>query len=365
MEAEIIHDLVEKPLDNLSALLSKFKELPELEFPERTFMEISGYPHFENVCSNILAFYFDPNEIHNFKDLFLKSLISALYLDEIGSTNSSVISVNREEVTKANKRIDLVITGSEFVIAIENKIYAGLYNDLKAYSNHIEEVYSNLPNKIKVVLSLNSINDQNLAGGFLNLTYNKFVDQLKINIGSYLLTANSKYVTHLTDFILTIQNLNVMTEISPKVSNFFINNKVEIDNLIAEDKKIKQFLSGRIKVLKSMIESQPKNITQWIWMGNCLVHDILLPDGTKAAIDCYLQLDGFKIELFLRDNSDPLQFLRRTKLYDSKEIYLKNVYGTRIVLFNNKDLPFDSQLESVGNKLNVILKGIQFFDHAI
>ena len=29
-----------------------------------TFMQIAGYPHYENVCSNILAFYLDPAEEH-------------------------------------------------------------------------------------------------------------------------------------------------------------------------------------------------------------------------------------------------------------------------------------------------------------
>ena len=45
------------------ALLSAFRQqVPER--PERlpTFQEISGYPHYENVCSNILAFYLDPGK---------------------------------------------------------------------------------------------------------------------------------------------------------------------------------------------------------------------------------------------------------------------------------------------------------------
>ena len=39
---------------------------------EKTFMEVSGYPHYENVCSNILSFYFNPNEEHRLNDTVLK-----------------------------------------------------------------------------------------------------------------------------------------------------------------------------------------------------------------------------------------------------------------------------------------------------
>lgn len=30
----------------------------------KTFMEVSGYPHFENVASNILSFFFTSDEEH-------------------------------------------------------------------------------------------------------------------------------------------------------------------------------------------------------------------------------------------------------------------------------------------------------------
>ena len=36
-----------------------FSKLDKMEDTFVTFMELSGYPHFENVCSNILSFYFD------------------------------------------------------------------------------------------------------------------------------------------------------------------------------------------------------------------------------------------------------------------------------------------------------------------
>lgn len=55
-------------------------------------MDISGYPHYENVCSNILAFYFNPLEEHNLNNLvinsFIKVLISKNYNIEVIKENS-------------------------------------------------------------------------------------------------------------------------------------------------------------------------------------------------------------------------------------------------------------------------------------
>ena len=61
--------------DKWKALLDEFRqEVPRR--PERlpTFMEVAGYPHYENVCSNILAFFFDPSKPHGLGTLFLDAL---------------------------------------------------------------------------------------------------------------------------------------------------------------------------------------------------------------------------------------------------------------------------------------------------
>ena len=53
--------------DLLTKLLIDFKSIPQYK-RTKTFMEISGYPHYENVCSNILSFYLNPANEHGLKD---------------------------------------------------------------------------------------------------------------------------------------------------------------------------------------------------------------------------------------------------------------------------------------------------------
>ena len=55
-------------------LLLAFRALPETK-RSRTFMEVSGYPHYENVCSNILRFYLDPAAEHGLSDLLLSAFL--------------------------------------------------------------------------------------------------------------------------------------------------------------------------------------------------------------------------------------------------------------------------------------------------
>ncbi len=55
-------------------LLLAFRALPETK-RSRTFMEVSGYPHYENVCSNILRFYLDPTAEHGLSDLLLSAFL--------------------------------------------------------------------------------------------------------------------------------------------------------------------------------------------------------------------------------------------------------------------------------------------------
>ena len=108
----------------------------KLPVKEKTFMEVSGYPHYENVCSNILSFYLKPKEEHKLDDLVVKALIKTIQLKtNIRDINSSNFDVFREYTTQKGNRIDIVLKNDEIVIGIENKIKASVYNDLEDYAN--------------------------------------------------------------------------------------------------------------------------------------------------------------------------------------------------------------------------------------
>jgi len=111
--------------------------LPKISKVRKNFMEIAGFPKWETVNSNLLAFYLDKTEEHGFGDLFFKSLLKLIELDKIELYNSDFF-VEREVYTPKGKYIDIVIKSvdiddngkHDWVIILENKVYADLYNDL-------------------------------------------------------------------------------------------------------------------------------------------------------------------------------------------------------------------------------------------
>ncbi|WP_238331114.1 PD-(D/E)XK nuclease family protein [Furfurilactobacillus milii] len=127
--------------------------------------DLSGFPHWETVSSNIWAYFINPNEQHGFGTLVLKSIMQAIS----GSTKCQIVnstshkllkknsfiyetvSVEREmQTTGANnvedrsRRIDIDVDSDNFKLIIENKIDAlPSYNNLVAYAQHgIKELYS-------------------------------------------------------------------------------------------------------------------------------------------------------------------------------------------------------------------------------
>ena len=56
--------------------LDKFlSEYSNIEFSKvnKNIFEISGFPHYETVFNNVLAFFLDSSESHNFKNIVYKS----------------------------------------------------------------------------------------------------------------------------------------------------------------------------------------------------------------------------------------------------------------------------------------------------
>lgn len=91
---------------------------------------ISGFPRRETVSSNVLAYFFDPSEGHGLKDMMLKALLRIIHKEDM---DVSDVSVATEESTDKNNRIDILLDLPDISVAIENKVDAGLYNDLADY----------------------------------------------------------------------------------------------------------------------------------------------------------------------------------------------------------------------------------------
>lgn len=292
-------------------ILLEFQSVPKRR-RFKTFMEISGFPGYENVCSNILQFYLNPYNEHSLADLVLTSLMSCVDDGFIFVNGSEKIEVLREVVTNKGNRLDLLITTERYVIGIENKIFHWLANDLSDYKNAIDSYCGGIRSPFYLVLTLNKLKDKfdidkMAASNFINITYSQLFNNIRKNIGSYISDCNLHYLNYLTDFIKSIENLTPKTMEDKTLWTFFKNNASLIQEL--EDRFIdyKNELFHKVYLIQDIINRPDVAFLfekQWIYQNNCLVHEYLIGMNNKILVDTLIDINGWSIELFARKN-DP------------------------------------------------------------
>lgn len=317
---------------DFTKILLDFKSIPRHK-QTKTFMEISGYPHYENVCSNILQFYLDPNNEHGLKDLVLNSLLHIIDRDFKFDNDFEAIEIYREHKTIADKRLDLLILTENYSIGIENKIFHHLHNDLTDYNNTVLSYCYNSRKPICIVLSLNKLTSKEdiekiTTNNFINVTYEQLFENIKQNIGRYLTNSNISYINHLTDFIKSIENLTPKTMENKALWTFFKNNSESIQELTDSFNEYRNSLYQKIYQLKDTLpqnEFAPSVDRQWIYEGFCLVHDYTVNSKYKVAVDTYIDINGWEIQLFGR-NSQSTDFIFNTMCKD--KVFLPKPFDT-------------------------------------
>ena len=251
---------------------------------EKTFMGICQYPgsRFEEVCSRILAFYFNPNEEHGLRDLWFRALNQCKCMKQEGEySKPQKIDFVLEEHTYSvegyeNKRIDIVIEADNTVYAIENKIGAQLYNDLSIYSKHIEEKYKSYPKKEKIILTAHLLNSNEIEkakkNGFKEISYKTLFEQVNDILGDYIADSNVKHLTFMIDFMKTLNDkMNFME--NKERAEFFSKHKDSVDKLIEQHKKWREEVfrlqSERISHLHAELNNTINDDGKkwWIWSG--------------------------------------------------------------------------------------------------
>lgn len=256
-------------------LLSAFVSLPKSN-TNPTFMDICqmGGDRFEERCSQILKFFLTPSMPHNFNGLFLSSLLEIIGHEELNFSNKTT-QVLTEEMTDDRKFIDLTILADDFVLAIENKIGADLYNPLDSYVNHIKSTYKNVSTHLFVVLSVRRIVDEAeirkmSEAGYMYVNYEDLFNTVKSKLGYYALDADQSYLTFLIDFIRTIENRYYSNKMELRRFFYDKNNGEIIENLIHEYESFKQGILSlqkeQIAVLKTRICDRT-NAAWWVYQG--------------------------------------------------------------------------------------------------
>ncbi|NGP89677.1 PD-(D/E)XK nuclease family protein [Fodinibius halophilus] len=250
--------ITEDELTKVKELLSKFKDLDPIPKYMPTIFEISGYPHYEDVISNVLQFFLKSDYDHGFSSIFVESLLDTVDGEESSSmpSDSSVLNVEREVTTKKNNRIDLVIETENRCIAIENKIYHHLYhNDLQDYQDYIKREYPDHQYTF-IVLSLGQKEKPEdwEENEFKFITYDAFFDQLEGRLDEVIPKADAKVGIYLRDLIKTIRNMNKRTQLTMEFINFLSENREEVESLYNNAfKKFKKEIEAKADEVEELV----------------------------------------------------------------------------------------------------------------
>ncbi|QBQ54781.1 PD-(D/E)XK nuclease family protein [Nitrosococcus wardiae] len=266
-------------------LLAEFESLPK-EISSESIFDIAGYPHYENVASNILAFFLNPNNEHGLGHLILSSLLN---LSGASETKQSNVQVSREAYTINGGRLDILIETDNQLIGIENKIYHHLANDLADYSKSLDKWAQ--PSQLSVVKIVLGIKKEQESFGFVCITYEELFSKVKERLGSYATTSSQKWLLYLIDFIRTIEKLKGDDMEFNENDKFFIENEDRVNSLVNARNRFLSKLNSKVRELQEEIEKPEACEKQWIYAKSCLVHDFNL-SGNSIAFDLYVSPAG-------------------------------------------------------------------------
>ncbi len=206
----------------LNQLSSKIKR------QQKTMLEVGGKGYFENPTSDLLAFFCDPQEEHEFGDMVLGALIKCLP-EHAKPDLLNLASKPMRELSTNTGRIDLMFEGDDWILTIENKIYHNLNNDFEEYENYIK---TNNKDKKKLFFAvLAPFNySHKVKQPWISITYSQLIFNLKSELSKERLPL-SKWTVFLDEFINTLEHIvkgeNTMANISEKQLQFIESNILE------------------------------------------------------------------------------------------------------------------------------------------
>ena len=191
------------PDEKYKQLIEEARKLARPEV-ERNIFSICGRGHYENPISDLLAFFIDPNEEHRFGDLFLTSLFEAAGVKP--PTGACRTPPSREECTNQGNRLDLVVEGDDWLLAIENKIRHQVINPLDDYVEHAVGRTPNLNEDSRHFVILCAREQKPTPQGWHTVTWRSYVDRIKQNFASRLTEPrNIKWQVIMREFLLNIE----------------------------------------------------------------------------------------------------------------------------------------------------------------
>jgi hypothetical protein len=292
--------------------------------------------------SNVIYSLIDPNGLHYQDDLFLQRFIKdVLEINDFGN----LVSVNAEESTNENRRVDFTIKSSNYYIGIEMKIDAGdLDNQLSHYWEDLKEKASKDSNQKVRIYYLTKNGKEASLHSHNNVKYRR------ISFEKHIL----QWIENCQKEIRNITNLNEAFENYKDIVKK-ITNKYEGRVMSLEKELLKKENFGLAKEIseafqKAMIEYKKEQISLIINMVTEKGLEFKNHFPRNTAIDI---LSEFVIRFIANDNAYLIQVFDKSGYDKDKTLKIVDIDKKNVVFKKLIDIKFNKGPNNVYGQARV------------
>ena len=294
--------------------------------------------------SNVIYSLIDPNGLHYQDELFLQIFIKdVLEIDDFGD----ILSVQAEESTNENRRVDFTIKSSNYYIGIEMKVDAvDLENQISHYYEDLKEKASKDLNQEVIIYYLT----KNAKDASFHS--HREIEYRKISFEKHILN----WIENCQKEVRNITNLNEAFEnykdIVKKITNKYKGRVMLLEDELLKNEKYyelareiseafqKAKYAKRIEKINSIIKLLEQKNLSFI---NYLPKDVMIDILSELSIRVIVNEQGYLIQIFDKsgygqdvDNLKKEVILKKLIEIDSrfKSVYSK-VYGEMRIDYQN------------------------------
>ena len=294
--------------------------------------------------SNVIYSLIDPNGLHYQDELFLQIFIKdVLEINDFGD----ILSVQAEESTNENRRVDFTIKSSNYYIGIEMKVDAvDLENQISHYYEDLKEKASKDLNQEVIIYYLT----KNAKDASFHS--HREIEYRKISFEKHILT----WIENCQKEVKNITNLNEAFEnykdIVKKITNKYKGRVMLLEDELLKNEKYyelareiseafqKAKYAKRIEKINSIIKLLEQKNLSFI---NYLPKDVMIDILSELSIRVIVNEQGYLIQIFDKsgygqdvDNLKKEVILKKLIEIDSrfKSVYSK-VYGEMRIDYQN------------------------------
>lgn len=211
---------------NISTLEALFAEMADFDQSEShaTFLSIGGRGYYENPTSDLLRFFIKPTNAHKLGTLFIDAFLEVAAFEKAPNSEAT-LDVEREARTKEEKRIDLVVSSSKWLLMIENKIWHAQVNPFEQY----EELAAKLANGRDTYFAILSPSGHTVRKNWIGVCYQNFIAAIDSRLAKCSPEIQaSKWFHFAQDFTLHLSQELYTQTMTPEELAFVENNHQQL-----------------------------------------------------------------------------------------------------------------------------------------